>query len=308
METDPSAHTDVDRSEIDKLPTMSPGAGLSDAITYTSGAVAADANGSFHPSGDHAQVSYVIDGQVISDQQSKTFSTQLPTNALQSMELITGSPEAEFGDKSTMVVNAVTRSGLGSPKSFRQYSNRPGLRSEHMVRMRLLGLVQRSSASFSRWMGFVRGVFWIPQNFFLSMTSATTNVFLTVWITQPSGTDTIHLDLFTARKLVPGAQQLTINLRKDQRQRVLTWNVAPGYQHTFNASTLLTVNPFARRDQVDYYGSRNPFDDTPGVRDAETDFLRTMASKRIFSHVLQEPGPEITELRFSRRASKKDLR
>src|SRR5260370_37590967 len=79
----------------------------------SSGAVAADSNGFFHPLGDHAQTSFSIDGQPISDQQSKAFSTQIPLDAIQSMELITGAPPAEFGDKTSLVVNAVTRSGLG---------------------------------------------------------------------------------------------------------------------------------------------------------------------------------------------------
>ena len=78
VETDPSAHVDVDRSAFDRLPTSTPGAGLAGAITNTTGAVAADANGSFHPSGDHAQVSYLIDGQLISDQQSKIFRPHCP--------------------------------------------------------------------------------------------------------------------------------------------------------------------------------------------------------------------------------------
>ena len=43
----------------------------------------------------------------------------------------------------------------------------------------------------------------------------------------------------------------------------MSWSIAPGYQHTFNAHTLLTVNPFVRRDQLNYYPSRDPFDDTP---------------------------------------------
>jgi hypothetical protein len=91
-----SDHTDADRSLIDKLPSFDPGGGLSQAITYTTGGVAADGNGLFHPLGDHAQTSFVIDGQPISDQQSKVFSTQLPTSAIESMELTTGSPDAEF--------------------------------------------------------------------------------------------------------------------------------------------------------------------------------------------------------------------
>jgi hypothetical protein len=103
VENDPSAHVDVDRSLMIKLPTVDPAASLSEAITYSTGGVAADANGFFHPLGDHAQVSFVIDGQPISDQQSKLFSTQLPTSAIQSMEATTGSPGAEFGDKSSLV-------------------------------------------------------------------------------------------------------------------------------------------------------------------------------------------------------------
>src|SRR5947209_8376455 len=109
----PYAHADVDISTLDKLPTLTPGSGLSDAIVLTSPGVVADANGFFHPLGDHAQTSFNIDGQPINDQQSKNFSTQIPVNAIQSMELVTGTPSAEFGDKTSLVVNATTRSGLG---------------------------------------------------------------------------------------------------------------------------------------------------------------------------------------------------
>ena len=50
VENDPSAHQDVDRSSFLKLPTFDPGGTLNQAITYSSGGVAADANGFFHPS------------------------------------------------------------------------------------------------------------------------------------------------------------------------------------------------------------------------------------------------------------------
>ena len=42
VETDTTSHQDVDSSAFSKLPVFSPGAGLSDAITYSTGAVAAD--------------------------------------------------------------------------------------------------------------------------------------------------------------------------------------------------------------------------------------------------------------------------
>src|SRR5450432_4560358 len=118
VEVDPSAHIDADRSLIMKLPSFDPAGGLSQAITYSTGGVAADGNGLFHPLGDHAQSSYVIDGQPISDQQSKVFSTQLPTSAIQSMEVTTGAPDAEFGDKTSLVAQITPRSGLGARKAF----------------------------------------------------------------------------------------------------------------------------------------------------------------------------------------------
>src|SRR5437762_11172689 len=116
LENVPYAHADVDISTLDKLPTLTPGSGLSDAIILTSPGVVADANGFFHPLGDHAQTSFDIDGQPVSDQQSKGFSTQIPVNAIENMEVVTGTPNAEFGDKTSLIVNATTRSGLGLAK------------------------------------------------------------------------------------------------------------------------------------------------------------------------------------------------
>jgi hypothetical protein len=110
---EPNAHTDADTLVFSKLPSFEPGAGLSSVINNSTGGTSSDANGFFHPLGDHAQVTFVIDGQPISDQQSKVFSTQLPANAIQNLQLITGAPDAQYGDKSSLVVNATTKSGLG---------------------------------------------------------------------------------------------------------------------------------------------------------------------------------------------------
>ena len=71
IDTDPSAHTDADASSFLKLPRFDPASGLSSIINNSTGGTAADANGFFHPLGDHAQVSFIVDGQPISDQQSK---------------------------------------------------------------------------------------------------------------------------------------------------------------------------------------------------------------------------------------------
>src|SRR5215471_2947035 len=116
VENVPYAHADVDIAILDKLPVLSPASGLSDAIVLSSPGVVADSNGFFHPLGDHAQTSFAIDCQPISDQQSKAFSTQMPVDAIQNMEIVTGTPNAEYGDKTSLVVNATKRSGLGLTK------------------------------------------------------------------------------------------------------------------------------------------------------------------------------------------------
>ena len=114
METDTTTHTDVDRELFDKLPLESQSSSLSSLVTLASPGVSADSNGLFHGLGDHASNSFSIDGQPITDQQSKVFSNQLPVDAVQSMEVIEGAPPAEYGGKTSLVMVVTTRSGLGS--------------------------------------------------------------------------------------------------------------------------------------------------------------------------------------------------
>ena len=113
IEVDPTTHTDVDRALFADLPLESQSSALSSLVTLSSPGVAADSNGLFHGLGDHASNSFSIDGQPITDQQSKVFSNQLPADAVQSMEVIEGAPPAEYGGKTSLVIVATTRSGLG---------------------------------------------------------------------------------------------------------------------------------------------------------------------------------------------------
>jgi hypothetical protein len=271
LENDPSAHVDVDRSLLLKLPSSDAAGGLSQAIMNTTGGVAADANGFFHPVGDHAQASFVVDGQPISDQQSKVFSTQLPTSAIQSMEVTTGTPNAEFGDKSSLVAQVTTRSGLGAGKVF--------------------GNIGANYGSFGN-SGGTFGLGWGTAKFgnFIAMDGVRSGRFLDApeftafhdvgngqtlfdrMDFQPNGKDVFHLNLFTARNWfqIPNSYD---QLGQDQHQRVMTWSVAPGYQHTFNARTLLTINPYIRKDQLNYYASRDPLADTPATQSQQRQLL-----------------------------------
>lgn len=116
VETESTFHTDVDRGLIDKLPLESASSSLTSLVTLVSPGVAADSNGNMHGLGDHAQNSFSVDGQPITDQTSKVFSNQLSSEAVQSMEVISGAPPAEFGDKTSLVIKVTTKSGLGVTK------------------------------------------------------------------------------------------------------------------------------------------------------------------------------------------------
>src|SRR5580693_7541368 len=99
LENDSTFHTDVDRALFEKLPLESQSSSLSSLITLATPGVAADSNGLFHGLGDHAENSFSVDGQPITDQQSKVFSNQIPLDSIQSLEVISGAPPAEYGDK-----------------------------------------------------------------------------------------------------------------------------------------------------------------------------------------------------------------
>src|SRR5207237_1910617 len=102
LESDPTAHTDVDQTLVDKLP-IEAGGGLNQVITMASPGVVADSNGFFHPVGDHAQTQFSIDNQPITDQQSRIYSNQLSPAPVQSMQVITGVPPAQYGAKRCLV-------------------------------------------------------------------------------------------------------------------------------------------------------------------------------------------------------------
>ena len=116
VENDTSLHTDIDRNMIEKLPLESSSSSVSSLVTLSTPGVAADSNGLFHGLGDHASNSFSVDGQPISDQQSKVFSNQIPSNSIQSIQVIAGAPPAEYGDKTSLVIQVTTRSGQGLTK------------------------------------------------------------------------------------------------------------------------------------------------------------------------------------------------
>ncbi|MCU1284905.1 MAG: TonB-dependent receptor [Acidobacteriales bacterium] len=263
LESDPSAHTDVDEKVMSRIPMENTASGLSQLITLSSPGVVADSNGFFHPLGDHAQASFSIDNQPIGDQQSRVYSNQIAPSAIQSLELITGVSPAEYGDKTSLIAVATTKSGLGLTRPTGSVSFDYGSFGSAGTTLNL-GVGNAKFGNFISVNGLQTGRFLDGPEFQpLHDRGNSENAFDRLDY-QISAADSLHLNLFAARSWfqIPNTfdQQAS---GQDQRQQIKTFDIAPGWTHLFNAATLFTVNAFVRQDRLQYYSSSNLFSDQP---------------------------------------------
>ncbi len=288
VETEPTTHTDIDRGLFQKLPLESPSSSLSSLVTLASPGVAADSNGLFHGLGDHASNSFSIDGQPITDQQSKVFSNQLPVDAVQSMEVIEGAPPAEYGDKTSLVIVVNTRSGLGITQPHGDVTASYGTfgTSNGAVDLAYGG---QSWGNFISANGLNTGRFLDPPEFTVMHAKGNQeNVFDRVDF-KPSNADTFNVNLQFTRSWFQtpnsydaqnatawsglvvdnggiGPDGLPVG-PADQRSQIRTFNIAPTWTRLLSPHAVLTFGGFARQDQFNYYPSANPFSDlSPGLQ------------------------------------------
>jgi hypothetical protein len=264
LERDPTAHTDVDQALISKLP-IEPSAGLNQVITLASPGVVADANGFFHPIGDHAQTQFSIDNQPVTDQQSRIYSNQISPDAVASMELITGVAPAEFGDKTSLIVRVVTKSGLDQAKPTGSASFGIGSFKTPTGEVNL-GAGNHAIGNFVSFSGLRTDRFLDPPEFAALHDQGNSQSFFDRLDLHPSDTDTFHLNVHAARSSfdVPNTYDQDA-AGQDQHQQITSFNVAPGYTRILGQSLLLTANGYVRQDHVTYTPSADPFADTPGT-------------------------------------------
>ncbi len=288
IEVDPVTHTDVDRALFDKLPLESQSSSLSSLVTLASPGISADSNGLFHGLGDHASNSFSLDGQPITDQQSKVFSNQVPLDAIQSIEVIAGAPPAEFGDKTSVVIVATTRSGMGVTEphgdatvSFGNFGT-----SNEAFNLSYGG---KSWGNFISLNGMNTQRFLDPPEFtvmhdrgneenlfdradFRFSSKDTVNLnfgYTRSWFQTPNSFDSQGATAWSG--LVVDNNGIGPDGRvvgpQDQRSQIRTFNIAPAWTHLLNGSTLFTIAGFARQDQYNYYPSSDPFSDlTPNLQ------------------------------------------
>jgi Carboxypeptidase regulatory-like domain/TonB-dependent Receptor Plug Domain len=279
VENDTTLHTDIDRSLFQKLPLESESSSVSSLVTLASPGVAADSNGLFHGLGDHASNSFSVDGQPITDQQSKVFSNQIPSNSIQSLEVISGAPPAEYGGKTSLVINVTTRSGQGVTKPTGSITSSYGSFGSATGGIDL-GYGGANWGNFFEGDGLNTGRFLDPPEFVVFHDKGNEqNIFDRVDY-QFTQADSIHTSLNYSRSWfqTPNAYD-NLNVMNvisggsgpnpvfgnvgntDQKSKIQTFNIAPTYTRIVNQSAVWNLGAYARKDFYSYDPSGNPFAD-----------------------------------------------
>lgn len=289
VENDPTFHSDIDKELFDKMPLESASSSLSSLVTLSTPGIAADSNGLFHGLGDHADNSFSVDGQPITDQQSKVFSNQVPLDSIQSMEVISGAPPAEYGGKTSVVIVATTRSGQGVSTPHGSVTASYGAFGTSDVEADL-AYGGKNWGNFISVGGLNSGRFLDPPEFTVMHDKGNEqNLFDRVDL-QLSAADSIHLNFGYTRSwfqtpnsfdaqnatpwsgldgvlpavenyggVVPGTN-ITVGAT-DQRSKIGTFNIAPSWTHLVSTNSVFTLGAFVRRDDYNYYPSSDRFAD-----------------------------------------------
>src|SRR5579872_3738740 len=274
--------TDIDRKSFAQIPLESQSSGLSSLVTLSTPGVTADSNGMFHGLGDHAENSFSVDGQPITDQQSKAFSNQLPDTAVQSMQVIEGAPPAEYGDKTSLVIQVTTRSGQG-------------VTTPHGSVWASYGTFGTTTGGFDlsyggkNWGNFISanalnsGRFLDPPEFAVMHDKGNEENLFDRVDYQLTSADSIHLNFgftrswfqtpntFDSQFATPWNGVVVSNGGldpngnvvgpADQRSQIKTFNIAPSWTRLLSGTAVFTLGAFVRRDQFNYYPSADPFAD-----------------------------------------------
>ena len=299
IETEPVFHTDVSRDLFDKIPLESASSSVSSLVTLSSPGISADSNGLFHGLGDHAENSFSVDGQPVTDQQSKVFSNQIPLDSIESMEVIDGAPPAEFGDKTSVVINVTTRSGMGLTSPQGSITTSYGSFGTANLGFNL-GYGGPKWGNFISATGLTSGRFLDPPEFQAIHDRGNEENIFDRLDYQFSTADSVHMNLGFSRSWFQTPNDFdNLNLTDqfgnpvgstDQRSQIRTFNISPSWTHLLNQETALTVGAFVRHDQYNYYPSNNPLADFNALQQESISQTRMLTNLGVRADVSRVEG------------------
>ncbi len=301
LENDTSLHTDIDRNLIEKLPLESSSSSVSSLVTLSTPGVAADSNGLFHGLGDHASNSFSVDGQPITDQQSKVFSNQIPSNSIQSIQVIAGAPPAEYGDKTSLVIEVTTRSGQGLTKPTGSISSSYGSFGSATGSVDI-GYGSQTWGNFFELDGLNTGRFLDTPEFSVFHDKGNEENTFDRLDYQFTPVDALHLNLNYSRSWfqTPNSYD-NLNVldqfgndvgNTDQKSKIETFDIAPTYTRIMGKDAVFNFGPYIRKDTYQYFPSENPLADRgpPNLQNQTIAQYRTLTNAGVHSDLTYTKG------------------
>ncbi|MDQ1694552.1 MAG: hypothetical protein QOH85_2087, partial [Acidobacteriaceae bacterium] len=237
-----------------------------------------------------------VDGQPITDQQSKVFSNQIPSNAIQSIEAIPGAPPAEYGGKTSLVINVTTRSGQGMTTPHGSVTSSYGTFGSVTGGIDL-GYGGERWGNFFEVDGLNTSRFLDPPEFKVFHSKGNEqNVFDRVDY-QFTPKDSVHLnfnysrswfqnpnsyDNYNIQNVISGGDTAAPVLgavgNTDQRSKIETFDIAPLYTRVIGTDSVLNFGGYVRKDTFHYYPSGNPLADFGPIQNESISQDRTLTN------------------------------
>jgi hypothetical protein len=214
--------------------------------------------------------------------------------------VIEGAPPAEYGDKTSLVIDVTTRSGMGvttphgsASADYGSFGSASGAFDVEYGGQKWGNFLSLSGNNSGRFLdppefavmhdrGNEENVFDRWDNRFSSADSLQVNLgFTRSWFETPNSYDSTFASAWNGL-IVDGTPAATSNDcviaacaeavgSSDQRSQIRTFNVAPTWTHLFGTNTVYSLGAFVRHDQYNYYPSADPFADLqPGGLQEET--------------------------------------
>jgi hypothetical protein len=228
------------------------------------------------------------------------------------MEVISGAPPAEFGGKTSLVIDVTTRSGQGMTTPHGALTSEYGSFGTSNVGFNV-GYGGKKWGNFIAANGMNTGRFLDPPEFVVMHDKGNEENFFDRVDYQVSNADSAHLNLQFTRSWFQtpnsfdqqnatawsgavvntggiGPNGLPVG-PADQRSQIKTFNISPSWTHLLSDTTLVTLGAFVRHDQYNYYPSADPFADlSPDLQSETVGQERTLTNAGLRSNLSYVKG------------------